>query len=140
MLISIPHMTDSPNLQTVRALYGAFARRDQDAIRAIFATDIEWNQMDGFPRGGRHVGADEIFRNVFQGFREEWVDWQAVVTDYADAGERIIAFGHYAGTFQQTGRPVRAEFAHVYTLREGRITRFVQYTDTRRVAEAMGLA
>ncbi len=48
-----------------------------------------------------------------------------------------MALGEYRGTHKQTGRSTVAAFAHVYDLRDGRITRFRQYTDTAMVAEAM---
>ncbi len=43
------------------------------------------------------------------------------------------------GMYRSTGRSMRAEFAHLIELEDGRIARFVQYTDTFKVAEAMGL-
>ncbi|MBI2516411.1 MAG: nuclear transport factor 2 family protein [Opitutae bacterium] len=133
-------MSSTGNLPIVQALYAAFGRRDNAAVRAVMTPDIEWKQMDGFPRGGRYIGPDEIFARVFQGFRDQWQDWQAVVTEYLDAGDDIIAIGYYAGTFSATGRACRSEFAHRYTVRGGRIVRFGQYADTLRVAQAMGLA
>lgn len=50
-----------------------------------------------------------------------------------------MALGFYKGTYRSTGRSVRAEFAHHFELENGRILSFVQYTDTLKVAEAMGL-
>jgi ketosteroid isomerase-like protein len=39
----------------------------------------------------------------------------------------------------ETSRSVRAEFAHLFELENGRIVRFVQYIDMLKVTEAMGL-
>ena len=50
--------------------------------------------------------------------------------DYLDAGDRVIALGFYHGVYTATGKRMEVSFAHVYTLQDGRITRFVQYTDT----------
>jgi uncharacterized protein len=127
------------HLETVQELYRCFAARDNEGVRAVLAPDIEWNQMAGFPNGGRYIGADAIFQGVFTGFREQWEEWRAPVERYLDAGDTILALGHYAGRYRATGRTLRAEFAHLYELKAGRIVRFVQYTDTRLVAEAMGL-
>jgi ketosteroid isomerase-like protein len=88
-------------------------------------------------RPGRHVGADAVLRDVFAGFREEWEGWRAVVERYLDAGESAVALGRYEGTYKPTNRPVRAEFAHLYELEDGRIRRFIWYTDTLLLAEAM---
>ncbi len=128
------------NVETVREMYRLFARRDNEGIRRLFDPEIEWVQMEGFPRGGRYVGADAIFDGVFAGFRERWEDWRAVVERYLDAGGCVVALGFYEGEYRSTGRSVRAEFARLIELEGGRIVRFVQYTDTLKVAEAMGLA
>lgn len=127
------------NTEIVREMYRLFAQRDNEGIRRLFDPEIEWVQMEGFPRGGRYVGADAIFDGVFAGFREQWEDWKAVVERFLDAGESVVALGFYEGRYQSTGRSMRAEFAHLIELKDGRIVRFVQYTDTLKVAEAMGL-
>jgi hypothetical protein len=125
------------NLQIVQQLYDAFARRDADAIRRIFHPQIEWVQNDGFPNGGRHVGADTVLNDVFARFRTDWSAWQAPVHEWLDAGDTIVAIGEYRGTHKATGRSMTAAFAHVYDLRDGRITCFRQYTDTAVIRDAM---
>lgn len=126
-------------METVREMYRLFAERDNDGIRRLFDPEIEWVQMEGFPGGGRYVGADDIFGGAFTMLREQWEGWRAVVERYLDAGESVVALGFYEGTYRSTGRSMRAEFAHLVELRDGRILRFVQYTDTFKLAEAMGL-
>lgn len=69
--------------------------------------------------------------------RSEWEGWQARVDRWLDAGEAIVALGAYHGTHKETGKSMQSAFAHVYWVREGRIVRFEQYTDTVQVAEAM---
>ena len=125
------------NLQTIQALYDAFARRDTDTIRRLFHPQIEWVQNDGFPGGGRHVGADAVLNDVFAKFRADWSAWHAPVAEWLDAGETIVAIGEYRGTHKKTGRSMTAAFAHVYDVKDGRITRFRQYTDTAVVRDAM---
>lgn len=130
-------MTDTSNLALVQALYEAFAARDRDRILEIFDPEIEWIQNEGFPGGGRHVGAETVLNDVFAKFRTEWEVWQAVVDRWLDAGEAIVALGKYRSLHKTTGRSMNAAFAHVYWVRDGRIVRFEQYTDTLKVAEAM---
>lgn len=64
-------MGDEPNVKAAREMYRLFGERDNEGIRSLFAPDIEWIQMNGFPGGGRYTGADAIFEGVFSGFREE---------------------------------------------------------------------
>ncbi|QIN80617.1 nuclear transport factor 2 family protein [Rubrobacter marinus] len=120
-------------------MYRLFAERDDGGLRRLFDPGVEWVQMEGFPGGGRYVGADAIFGGAFAGLREDWEGWRAIVERYLDAGESVVALGFYEGTHRGTGRPMRAEFAHLVELGDGRIVRFVQYTDTFKQAEAAGL-
>ena len=51
----------------------------------------------------------------------------------------MVAFGSYGGTYKTTGPAMNAPFAHLWTVRNGRIVGFVQYTDTAKVLEALVL-
>jgi hypothetical protein len=50
----------------------------------------------------------------------------------------VVARGRYNGAYRKTGARIDAQFAHVWTLGDGKILRFQQYTDTAQVARAMG--
>jgi len=125
------------NLETVQRLYDAFAKRDTQRIREIFAPDIEWIQNEGFPNGGRHRGTDAVVNDVFGVFRKEWKEFKSVVAQWIESGDTVIALGEYRGRHLSTGKQAIAAFAHVYDLRDGRIIRFRQYTDTAMIAAAM---
>ena len=49
---------------------------------------------------------------------------------FHDAGDSVIATGHYSGTYKATGKPIHAQFAHFWTVKDGKATSFQQYTDT----------
>jgi ketosteroid isomerase-like protein len=124
------------NLEIVQSLYQAFAEQDREQILAIFDPGIEWIQSEGFPGGGRYVGAEAVMDGVFGRLGREWEGWRAEVGRWLDAGESIVALGEYHGTNRATGRAMTAAFAHVLWLRDGRVVRFEQYADTATVAAA----
>lgn len=123
------------NLEIVKRLYTT--ERDTNTILEVFDSKIEWIQNEGFPGGGRHVGIDAVINNVFAKFRHDWETWQAVVDEWLDAPDTIIALGEYRGTYKSTGKSMTAAFAHVYKLKNSRIVRFQQYTDTLKIASAI---
>ena len=125
------------NLAVVQSLYEAFAKRDRDAILAVLHSDAEWIQNQGFPGGGRHVGAEHIVDDVLGRFSREWSEWKAVVREYLEAGDAILVLGEYVATHKQVGKRTTAAFAHVYWVQSDRITRFEQYTDTQRIVAVM---
>ncbi|HJU92024.1 MAG TPA: hypothetical protein VJ656_03725 [Pyrinomonadaceae bacterium] len=56
-----------------------------------------------------------------------------------DAGESVVGRGYYAGKYRETGREVRAQFAHVFTFRDGKVMKFQQYTDTAQFQKAVSV-
>jgi ketosteroid isomerase-like protein len=43
---------------------------------------------------------------------------------------QVVVLGHYAWRVRSTGRKYESDWAHVFTVRGGRIVRFREYTDT----------
>jgi uncharacterized protein len=127
------------NIETIEKMYALFATKDNNAIRQIFDDNIHWKQMTGFPGGGKHIGADAIFEKVFADFRENWTNWKATITRYIDSGDGVFVIGFYEGTFNKTGKYMKADFACEYKVKAGKITEFNQYADTFLIAKAMGL-
>ncbi|WP_242155507.1 nuclear transport factor 2 family protein [Aestuariivivens sediminis] len=125
------------NIEIIEELYRDFSNGNIESIKEKFAPEIEWIQMKGFPNGGCHIGFDDIQKNVFKKFNENWTNWTANVDEFLDAGESIFAIGHYEGKYNKTGKSFKADFIHRYGLKEGQITKFTQYTDTNLVVKAM---
>jgi ketosteroid isomerase-like protein len=123
--------------EIIEAHYAASARGDLDGMVAPFAPDVEWTEMAGFPYAGTYRGVDEIREQVFGRLGKDWTDYQAVPEEIVDSGEHVIAFGTYSGTFTATGKHMRAKFVHHWTVRDGQVVRFEQFTDTLLVREAM---
>jgi ketosteroid isomerase-like protein len=117
--------------------YAASARGDLDGMVAAFAPDIEWTEMAGFPYAGTYRGVDAVRQQVFERLGEEWTNYQAVPEEIVSSGDQVIAFGAYAGTFTATGKSMRARFVHHWTVHNGLIARFEQFTDTHLVRQAM---
>jgi uncharacterized protein len=127
----------STNATLVEDHYAASARGDLDGMVAPFAPQIEWTEMAGFPYAGTYRGVDAVKQQVFMRLGAEWTDYQAVPEELINIGEHVIAFGSYSGTYNATGKVMRARFVHHWTLRDGQVVRFEQFTDTHLVRQAM---
>jgi ketosteroid isomerase-like protein len=60
------------------------------------------------------------------------------VEEILDAGETVVVFGRYRGTYKTTGRAQNTQFAHVWRIANGQAVRFQQHADTLQVARVMG--
>jgi ketosteroid isomerase-like protein len=126
------------NLEIVQRSYDAFERGDLAAVLADLDPEIEWHQAQGLPHGGLYRGRDEVSRNVFEPLDAEWwSEFSAVPDEFLDAGEQVVALGRYRGTAKGTGKFLDVPFVHVWTLRDGRATRFRQFLDTAGWIEAL---
>lgn len=137
MGLSTVHRPESANLALIRATYGGASAENGKHLLAALAADAEWIEAAGFPYAGSYVGPDAIIRNVFARLASEWIDYRAEVASYMAQGDEVVAFGVYSGTNKATGKSMRASFAHLYTVKDGKIVRMVQYVDSHLVQQAM---
>jgi uncharacterized protein len=128
------------NTDPVRALYAAFAKGDMPAALATMAPDIVWNEAENYPYADRNPynGPEAVLHGVFARIGGDWENFAATPDEFIDGGDTIVSLGHYSGTFKATGKPMRAQFAHVCRVKNGKITSFQQYADTLGTAIAMG--
>jgi uncharacterized protein len=128
------------NADLIRHVYDAFARGDVPTVLAALDPAVSWTEAEGFPYAGTYVGPDAVLNGVFMRLGTEWEGFEALPDEFVDGGDTIVALGFYRGTYRATGRPMRAAFAHVWHLRDSKVIKFVQYVDTRKVAEALPAA
>jgi ketosteroid isomerase-like protein len=83
------------------------------------------------------MGPQAVLEGVFMRLGTEWEGFSVTPEEWMDAGNRVVVLGTYAGTHRGTSKRVRAQFAHVWSLKEGRVVRFQQYTDTKQFADVV---
>src|SRR5829696_5796794 len=118
------------NGEIIRSLYESFKTGNIPAVLAAFDENISWTEAEGFPHGGTYIGANAILENVFMNLGSEWEGFAAVPDEYVDGGDAVVALGNYSGKNVSSGKRMHVPFAHVWKLAGGKITKFVQYTDT----------
>jgi ketosteroid isomerase-like protein len=127
------------NLETVRGIYEAFDRGDIPKVLGQMEHNIEWNEAENFIYADRnpYVGPQAVLEGVFMRLGSEWDGFTVTPEEWLDAGIRVVVLGSYRGTHKATGKGVQAQFAHVWGVKQGRVVRFQQYTDTKQFAEAV---
>jgi ketosteroid isomerase-like protein len=122
--------------EIIAEVYAAFASGDGARIGELLS-DTHWVEAAGMPYGGTYRGFGEIAANVFGPIGSDVQGFSAQPDEILPAGEdRVLALGTYRGT-GATGE-VAAPFAHLWTVRDGRITNFVQHADTHLFRQAVG--
>src|SRR5687768_16886375 len=127
------------NKEKIEGLYASFATGDIPTVLDGFASDIEWNEAEGFMYGGKYIGRNAVLENVFMKIGTEWEGFSVVPHQIVDGGDTVVGLGTYSGKFLGTGKSMSVPFAHVWTLRDGKVAKFDQYTDTLVIAKSLGL-
>jgi uncharacterized protein len=123
---------------TVREFYEALGRGDVPGVLALLADDLEWTEAERFPYySGTWRSPEEVLNKLFVPLMRDWEGFSAKAHDFIAQGNRVVSLGVYAGTSKATGKSMTAPFAHVWTVRGGRIAKFDMYTDTAKVLEAL---
>ena len=127
------------NLGVVQNLYEAFANGDIPQVLGMMDAGIEWNEAENFPYadGNPYIGPEAVAGGVFQRLGSEWDYWSLDAAEILDSGDKVVAFGRYRAAHKKTGKEINAQFVHVWTLANGKATRFQQYADTAQVLGAM---
>ena len=125
------------NINVIKKLYQAFSEGDLDSILNIIHPDVEWVESEGIPYGGKFIGRDAVVKGVFAKIGAEWDDFQAHTEEFINAGDTIIVLGYDSGTYKATGKSMEAATASFWTLKDGKVIKFIQYIDTLKVARAV---
>lgn len=130
----------STNLDIIKGVYNAFATGDFPAFLAAMDPKIEWNEAENFPYadGNPYIGPDAVVQGVMGRIGADWEYW--TITDqvyHVTLDAMVIVTARYNAKHKITGKVIRAQVTHMWTLKEGKITNFQQYADTYQVTKAM---
>lgn len=131
------------SVQVVTSIYEAFARGDIPAVLGVMDENIEWNESEGGPwyPGHPFVGPQQVLENIFGRLGDEFEDFRIQCLRFIDGGDTVVVEARYQATqHRATGKPLDVQTAHVWDVRNGSVTRFQQYVDTRTSADVMGVS
>ena len=124
------------NKKLMQSLYEAFARGDVQYILNHVTDDVEWvsEGPQPIPYSGKfsgRAGAQQFFEAL------SWVENGKVTAGELIAAEdQVVGLGRFTGTVKATGREIDSAIAHVFTIRGGKVSRWLGYGDTAQVMEA----
>ena len=132
------------NVEVVRRLFDAVARRDDETVLALYDPDVEWD-------GSRHrwaevLAGDPVWRGhdglraFFQQYYEMWEDFETDLEELIDAGEHVVSIVTQRARGRSSGLDVEwTDSIGVWTIRDGRVVRVVWFPTREEGLEAAGL-
>ena len=130
-------MSAQENIKVVQQAYDNFKTGNIPSLLNLFAEDIEWvlPEIENVSFSGKRRGRGEVGK-FFASVNEQQEALQFEPRDFVAQGDRVVALGRYTWRIKSTGRKTESDFAHVFTVRNGRVVRFQEYMDSASIAAA----
>jgi ketosteroid isomerase-like protein len=132
-------MSAEQNKRIVQEAYAAFGRRDIPALLNTVSNDVDWQAVIGassaVPTSGRRLGRDAVAK-FFDDLAGSITFKQFEPREFIAEGDKVVVLGYYEGTTLPTGRGMSSEWVMVYTLANGKITKFREFADVATINAA----
>ncbi len=141
MMQQLGVVSDPGNTAVIDAIYRSFASGDIPAVLGAMDAEIAWREAEGnaLADGNPYIGPDAVLKGVFTRLGEEHEYFKLKDIELHDmSANQVLATLRYDAKRKSNGNLVDAQAAHLWTLKDGKITAFQQYVDTRQLAEAAG--
>jgi ketosteroid isomerase-like protein len=135
-------MQETQNIKVVQESYAAFGRGDIQGILDRLDDDVLWKGVYGaaphVPTAGERRGrtaVKEFFRLVAENVKFSRFEPK----EFIATGDKVVALGHYTAT-TPIGKRFDSDFAMVFTVRNGKVTEFQEFTDSAQINAAYAVA
>jgi hypothetical protein len=128
------------NVELVLTLLSAFERADYEAALEALDSEIEWQVPPGIAIGREvYRGRDEVQRG-FAEWLAAWDTFRFEPEEMLARGDHVVVGGMQIGRGRGSGVAVRFPTFHVFTLRDGKVTRHRSYRRRSEALEVAGLS
>ncbi len=127
------------NIAIIDGLYKAFSAGDVPAVLGAMDVKIVWNEAEGNPYADNnpYIGPDAVLNGVFgrvladhEYFTLEDIELHEM------SNNKVLATLRYDAK-HKNGNAYNAQVAHLWTLKDEKITAFQQYVDTKKLNDAL---
>ncbi len=130
-------MNEQQNTALIQKVYDAFGRGDLQTIMNSLADDVEWT-LEGpeiIPFAGKRKGHAQVTK-FFEALATTLTGAKLTTEQFVAQGDVVATLGRFAGTVSATGKSLEGPVAHFFTIKNGKITRFVDMANTAAMAAA----
>ncbi len=127
------------NTTIIQQAYGYFSTGNIPALLELVAEDVKWQTpgpKDVIPWAGLHEGRAAVGR-FFMTLNQQIEFTKFEVREFVEQGNRVVALGTMEGRIKKTGKTSQSDWAMVFTLKNGKVTHFQEYSDTNAAVRAL---
>ena len=127
------------NITVIDNMYKAFAKGDVPTVLAAMDANIIWNEAEGnkYADGNPYKGPEAILNGVFGRIlaEHEYFNLDEIQL-HEMSNNQVLATLRYKAKLK-SGNEYNAQVAHFWTLKDGKVTTFQQYVDTKKLNDAL---
>lgn len=127
--------------EVVKSLYDGFSAGDMPTVLGLLHPQVFWCEAEGSPyaTGDGWTGPDAVFENLFAKMGDDWETFTVHPNQFHDSGPVVTVEGRYVAKHNATGKELDCQVCHVWTVEDGKITKFQQYVDTAQMQDVTGV-
>lgn len=125
------------NIDIVKQLYAAFAKKDIPAILTILSDDVEWSEPKNpyNPPSGMHKGHAGFLEWLHIGKDAEDILILEPIS-FLTNNKSVAVIGHMKCLAKRTGKTYESDFVHYIVINDNKICKFQEFFDTYIAGEA----
>ena len=127
------------NVELVRGGFDSFARGDLELFLEFTDPQVEIVEPFELP-GQRTYRGHQGLLEAIQSWAGQWEDFRAEPERIIDAGDRVVVVVHQSGRGKTSGATVEQRIAYVFTIRDGKLSRWEVFLRVDEALEAVGLS
>lgn len=113
--------------EVVLGLFEAFDDGDMPGVLSRLDEDIDWLETPSLPWGGQKTGRQQVTDEVFARCGEFVPDMRVVPEEVRVDGDTVMILQRYQGN----GGKLDVLGSGVWTVRDGKVTRYRQFIDSK---------
>ena len=124
-------MSENDNVALVKRQYEAFAKGDVKTILDNLTNDVSWSSPGPsvIPYSGDRKGPAQV-REFFERLVGTQENVKLTIDTYIAQGDSVATLGRYTGNVKATGKAFDTTIGHFFTIRDGKVSRWVGLGDT----------
>ena len=129
--------TTLANTQVVQDCYRLFKEGNKEGLLNLLADNVQWSVPGPreIPYAGNREGKAAV-REFFNLVDESEEVLKLEPREFIEQGNKVVACGYWESKVKKTGKTAKGDWAMVFTLKNGKIARLQEYSDTNNTAEA----
>ena len=129
-------MNEQSQIELVKQGYDHFKNGDIESLLNLMSDDIQWEspKVDNVPFSGKHQGK-QMVREFFQQLASEQDAIEFMPMEFIAQGDKVVCLGRDEWKTKD-GHGFGGDWAHVFTVRDGKVVAVHEYLDTAAAAAA----